>query len=42
MKDFFSKCDQMETAVLVTFTEENLDKKLYFLRSVRLHCRPMQ
>ena len=36
IKDFFSKCDQirMETADLVTFTEEILNGKLRFLCSV--------
>ena len=31
IKDFFSKCDQTD---LVTFTEEILNGKLHFLRSV--------
>ena len=31
IKDFFSKCDQ--TADLVTFTEEILNRKLHFLCS---------
>ena len=31
IKSFFSKCDQIETADLDTFTEEFLDEKLHFL-----------
>ena len=34
MKDFFSKCEQIRTADLVTFTEEILIRKLQFWRSV--------
>ena len=36
-KDFFSKCDQTATATadLITFTEEILDGKLYFLCNVK-------
>ena len=30
IKNFFSKCDQMFSASLVTFTKENLKWKLYF------------
>ena len=35
IKDFFSKCDQIrwKTADLVTFTDEILNGKLYFLCS---------
>ena len=33
MKDFFSKCDQIHSADLVTFTEEILNGKLQFLCS---------
>ena len=34
IKDFFSKCDQIQfSADLVTFTEKILNKKLYFLSS---------
>ena len=33
IEDFFSKCEH-ETADLVTFTEEILNGKLHFLRSV--------
>ena len=33
IKDFFSKCDQQETADLVTFTEKILNGKLRFLCS---------
>ena len=35
IQDFFSKCDQIRTADLVTFTEEILNGKLYFLGSER-------
>ena len=37
MKDLFSKCDQItqETAHLVTFTKEILNRKLDFLCSVK-------
>ena len=34
MKEFFSKCEQIRTADLVTFTEEILIRKLQFWRSV--------
>ena len=39
MKDFFSKCDQirLKTSDLAAFTEEILNRKLYFLYSVSLH-----
>ena len=30
IKGFFSKCDQIRTAGLVTFTEEILNGKLHF------------
>ena len=33
IKDFFSKCDQICTVDLVTFTEEILNGKLHFLCS---------
>ena len=31
IKDFFSNCDQIRTADLVTYTEEILNGKLHFL-----------
>ena len=39
MKDFFSKCDQIRSFLpdLVTFTEEILNGKLYFLCSACLN-----
>ena len=33
IKDFFSKCDQIRSADLVTFTEEILNGKIHFLYS---------
>ena len=30
IKDFFSKCDQIRTKLLVTFSEEILNRKLHF------------
>ena len=37
IKDFFSKCDQIRTADLVTVTEEILNGKLHFLCSVSIN-----
>ena len=34
INDFFSKCDQIRS-FLATFTEEILNRKLHFLRSVQ-------
>ena len=36
IKELFSKCDQIRSADLVTFTEENINGKLYFLYSVMM------
>ena len=33
IKDFFSKCDQKETADFVTFTEEILNGRVHFMCS---------
>ena len=41
MKDFFSKCDQIRSADLVTFTEEILHGKLHFLCSVNFESRQL-
>ena len=36
IEDFFSKCDQIQSADLVTFTEEILNGKLQFCAMIHL------
>ena len=39
IKDFFSRCDQIRRKLRITFAEEILKGKLYFLFSVRNYKR---